>query len=214
MTGKNIQREQIKDSGKTPVYGLSFIPTLEPDISDFDSDIRDINLWKTDNHDNSEAVLDFIREYAKGDIMEIGVSLYSPEKSFTHIILNQKKNLDYYFGIDVEDRKFIENKSKNIHFRQINSLNKDKVINEINKINIQKFDALIIDGHHSVRNCINDIQYSELVKVGGYIIIHDTNAFPGPICLIEAMDKTMFQINEPLLNVKDFGIAICKKIKE
>ncbi len=213
MLGKNLTKENIKNSGKPTVYGLTYIPTIEPELSDSDSDIRNSNNWRVGTDDNSPEVLDYIKQYSSGNIMEIGVSLYEPHKSFTHIILNNKKDEDIYFGIDIADRNFINGLKPNSYFKQINSLHFDKVSSEIEKLKI-KFDVLIIDGHHSVKNCINDIQYSKFVKVGGYVILHDTNAFPGPICLIEAMDREIFEINEPLLNKKDFGIAICKKIKE
>lgn len=195
-------------------FGLSFIPTLEPDISDN----KDYFDWYTpfhhDKSDNSPEVLEIVKEEIlknPPNILEIGVSLYNKESTITWAAISNKNESSYYIGIDIKDRKFVKDWGKNCHFIEMNSSNYSVIKSEIEKITNSKIGTLIIDGNHSVNGILKDWEYVNLLHDDGSVLIHDSNTHPGPVALLEAIDRTKFSIKEPLFDKEDHGIAIIRK---
>jgi len=206
-----------KKNNDTNIYGLIYIPDLEPEISN-DQDhldtsehlyrptleISDRNLKKI------ESIILNKRHNCKG-IMEIGICR-NGERSMTHVLLNNKKNDTIYLGVDLEDKSFLNDPEKNIFTIKTNSHNQEEIRLKLNKIGIDKLSLLMIDGWHSVNTVINDWRYADLLDDNGIVIFHDTNTHPGPISILEAIDKNIFEVNKFFTeNFDDQGISTAQK---
>ena len=73
---------------------------------------------------------------------------------------------------------------------------------------MQNLDILMIDGWHSVHTCVNDWGYVDMLSDGGAVIVHDTNAHPGPIALFSAVDDNLFTKERFCSELNDMGIAV------
>lgn len=144
------------------------------------------------------------------NIMEIGV-YRNGENSFTKVLIDNKHPDSKYFGVDLDDKSFLNNKEKNIYTFQNNSFEFDKVVEELKKYNINNLDILFIDGEHIMYGAINDWRYSILVNPGGCVLIHDVNTHFGPNVLMQIIDPKLFEIGfltKEEDNVYGLGIAL------
>lgn len=80
-------------------------------------------------------------------------------------------------------------------------------------INVQNIDFLFIDGLHSINQVVSDWKYTEKLSDIGIVGMHDTNAHPGPYCVYDAIDETIFRKKKYCPN-NDWGIAFAEKIGE
>jgi hypothetical protein len=199
-----------------PIFGLSFIPTLEPGHSDY----IEYFGWHVDlqpeEGDNSYQVLGIVEEITgvapPGGILEIGVAHYEAVLTFTNRLFRAKPDDKVYLGVDIANRSFVTSWAKNAHFYWGSSLRQGEIRSKLQELNALPLSLLIIDGGHSVPCALNDWEYADLVAPGGYVLIHDSNSHPGPIALVAAIDRAIFEVGEPLANSKDYGIAIAKRI--
>jgi hypothetical protein len=144
-------------------------------------------------------------------ILEIGVAR-NYENSSTKVFLDHKKNSCWYLGVDLEDKSFLNNKKKRIMTVQTDSGNFRAVCCLLKRLQISRIDILHIDGWHSVTQAIADWQYSDIVRPGGYIILHDASVHPGPALLFAAIDQTKYQKSKYYCELDDdWGIAVIKK---
>lgn len=90
--------------------------------------------------------------------------------------------------------------------------------------NIRKYDVLFIDGDHSYEGVKNDtINYESIVRIGGYIIFHDTAHIPDIKNWVEEALKdeqkyklvSKFEESDPHTNyyTNGIGLTIIQKIK-
>lgn len=198
------------------VYGLKYLPTIEPAYSD-DSDFI-FGLRKHVKHEITQQNLDKMREVflSKRDtckcVMEIGVHR-NAEGSFTHIFLNNKRDETIYLGIDVEDKSFLDDRSRHIFTLQTDSSNQDLVRQRHRELGNHKIDVLLIDGWHSVNMMVNDWKYVDLLAGDGVVVVHDTNCHPGPVCVFDAVDERFFQKQKFFMKDADWGMAILQRIR-
>lgn len=143
-------------------------------------------------------------------IVEIGVNR-NGERSMTQAFLKNKPKDCIYFGIDLESKDFLNNAENNIHTIIANSFEQDRLRDTMKSIGIEKIDILAIDGWHSINTAINDWKYADLLTNYGVVILHDTNIHPGPICLFEAVDETLFDKQRHCTDYIDYGIATFRK---
>lgn len=196
----------------TSIYGLKFFPDLQP-IVDNNQDLPAFG-WPTGpevsecNLGVIQSIVDKVGNNCKA-IMEIGVCR-NPEKSMnmSHVLLEGKPNDAVYLGVDLEDKSFLNDTTKNIHTIQSNSHDQAKIRRKLDEIGIIKIDILMIDGWHSVNTCVNDWCYTDLLSDNGVVILHDTNAHPGCIALFHAIDETLFDKQRHCTDISDMGIAV------
>jgi hypothetical protein len=144
-------------------------------------------------------------------ILEIGICRNQDESS-TYCFLNNKNSDTYYFGIDLDDKSFLDNESENVFTMRENSSNIEKIMRFVNSKGVEKFDFIFIDGWHSINQVLNDWKFTEFLDEGGIVGFHDTNHHPGPKTFVNALDPNKFTINKhcsfPLI---DWGIAFVKR---
>jgi predicted O-methyltransferase YrrM len=153
-----------------------------------------------------------VKDHAKG-ILEIGVCRNGKDSS-TYVFLNNKKDETVYLGVDLEDKKFLDNTEKNIHTLKTNSSNTDQIMEFAKSVGIQKFDYIFIDGWHSINQCIEDWKFVSFLADGGVVGLHDTNHHPGPMALIKNIDKNKWHLTRCCPEKEDNGISFLERVKK
>jgi len=143
-------------------------------------------------------------------ILEIGVN-NSGEGSSTYCLLNSKKINTYYFGIDLNDKSYLNSENNNIFTLQENSSNIDDVMKFVRSKGIESFDFIHIDGYHSINQVLDDWRYTEFLSDDGIIVMHDTNFHPGPKYFTEALNLNKFNLEKKCNHLFDYGISFITK---
>lgn len=213
------------------IAGLSFIPDLGSDNEADWIGHGYINGILTDmNHKHQNVYPEFSRDNKKvlGDVMEvlyernnlkniveIGVNRSGEWSSTTHLL--KLKSLEVkYVGIDIAQHltDSIHSPENNSYGLCTDSSNYDIVINYLKSLDINSIDLFIIDGYHSIGQVLREWKYTNLLSVGGYVFMHDTNYHPGPYCVFDAIDENFYKKKKFLTDREyDWGVAIAKKIK-
>jgi len=197
----------------TDIWGLKFFPNMEPHINNN----RDAPVFGSPSDqevtvENQNVVREVVTSF--GDnlhaIIEIGVNR-NGENSMSQILIHNRPRGSFYLGIDIDDKSYLNNLEENTWTIQCNSLEQDKIRQFLSEKCIDSIDILLIDGDHSVNACINDWKYSNMLRKGGVVIMHDTTAHPGPIGLFEAIDENIFN-KQRLCTKADHGIGIARRI--
>ncbi len=145
-------------------------------------------------------------------IVEIGVDRSPDRYTFTKALMDEKKDDTIYLGIDVENRSYLDNPSKNVYTIQTNSANHDKVLARIDEFGLQEIDFLFIDGLHSINAVIADWKYVERLSNIGVVAMHDVRAHPGPYAVFEAIDEAMFVKDKFCCNNEgDHGMGVIRR---
>src|SRR6185369_4677765 len=148
------------------VYGLKYIPSIEPKLSDR-SDY--IELSKQVGRDDGNGQFTFRDaeimkesfEKIKNDakcIVEIGVASNFGNSS-TELWLVSKMDDTHYFGIDIDmERKMHHEDFKpNTHMLSLNSsADRETICKKMAEYGCEKIDVLFIDGDHSIDLTVND----------------------------------------------------------
>ena len=193
----------------TDIFGLKFFPSVEPYISnDQDNPYMNAYGFREVSDENLRVVKEVVT--SMGDklkaCMEIGVH-QNGDRSMSNILMNDKPNDSFYLGVDLNDKSYLNDLSKNIHTIQCNSHDQEKIRNFLSANNISKLDILFIDGWHSVNTTMNDWRYADLLSEHGVVIVHDTNTHPGDIALCEAIDRNIFNVERVCIG-NEAGIAL------
>lgn len=143
------------------------------------------------------------------NVVEIGVAR-NGSRSFTHKLIQNKKGI--YCGIDIEDKSFLNDSQNNIHTIKKNSFNQTEIRKFFKKINLKSVSVLFIDGDHSVNGVINDWLYTDLLEPKGVVVLHDTNHHPGPNLILDAINKSQYNVESYCNNFSDYGLAAAYKI--
>lgn len=169
-------------------FGLASIPqNLNEDMAIG----RTVEISSSESNILKNICLEFINRPI--NIMEIGVNRKSNrENSFTKVLINNKHPDSKYFGVDIDDKSYLN--AKNVYTFKNSSFDFEKIGNELNKVGIFSLDLLLIDGDHSVGGTFSDWSYSILVNKGGRILIHDVHTHAGPIKLMELIDRNLFDV--------------------
>jgi len=138
-------------------------------------------------------------------ILEIGVGR-NAKRSFAHIFFEHKKEEATYIGLDIEDRSFLRDVSKNIHTVQNNSSYYSENVQIFKTIGVEQFDFIFIDGWHSINQVLKDWEYTNLLSDGGTVGFHDSTCHPGPKEFIEALDRDKWIVEENCCP-DDWGIS-------
>lgn len=216
--------EEYLSKKESNVYGLKYLPTLEPHISDaldfIPGTLEKINVPKDSGNgqfskeDGEITLQEFNKVTPMKCIVEIGVATNFPGSS-TEIFMSQKLDDCHYFGIDINwsGKEHHEQYKPNIHIVGMNSKDdREKIIEKLKEFGCEQIDVLMIDGDHSLNFMINDWKYVELVRSGGLILIHDLNVHPGPHLVWDSIDEEMFEKKKYFCDVdNDFGLGVVWK---
>lgn len=142
-------------------------------------------------------------------IMEIGVSR-NGVRSLSHSVITLKPKECVYVGVDVEPKPHMVDHSRNQHMIQASSWQQEMIRSQLAELGVTHLDLLLIDGDHSVNTVINDWAYTDLIRPGGSVIMHDTNSHPGPVLVFDAVDPTLWY-KERCCTENDMGIAVLIK---
>ena len=227
LTAEKKKREKLVDitpilkKHRTSIYGLNFLPSLEPKFpDDRDSCITSelslfhnlsIRYFQTEEVTERayNKVVEIIESYKRDIfILEIGVNR-SKERQFTDAFIKYKSKKSLYIGIDINDKSSLNDKENNVWTIKTDSRNQDYIRSKFDWRNI---DILMIDGDHSVVGAVNDFKYANILADDGTVILHDSNSHSGPLALIEAIDRDIFTVEKLFEeNLDDFGLTIIKK---
>lgn len=150
-------------------------------------------------------------------ILEIGISR-NGENSFTQVFLKNKKKETCYIGIDIDDKKYLNNDDENIFTIRNSSSNYTENVNwileifERCKLERKQFDFIFIDGWHSINQMLQDWEYTELLSENGIVGIHDTAYHPGPRVFVQALNTDIWSVEQNVIKEpNDWGIGFAWK---
>lgn len=169
----------------------------------------------------SECNLDNIRDYflkVKDRckcILEIGVDCNgtSTERTSTRIFLDNKSDDTIYVGVDIEDKSYLNDESKNIFTLKIDSSDIQSVVDFIKSKGVDKIDFLFIDGWHSINQVMREWEYTKHLSDFGIVGFHDTSIHPGPHAFLKALDRKKWNVveNPCSNNLDDWGVGFVWK---
>lgn len=213
----NFYNKIVKIDYDQKFFGLIGVPFFENDADNFADSFGSHPSYypsaqvTTKNH---QLIKNFLIKNINSvfSIMEIGV-YGNGDQSFTKIFFDYKNSNCKYIGIDIQDKSFLNSNEKLIFTLQTDSSEQIIVRNYLNTLNIKEIDLLFIDNGHSINQVINDWKYADLLSNNGTIVLHDTNTHPGPFCILECIDKKIFNIKKYFEDdFYDYGITIVNKI--
>ena len=197
----------------TSIAGLKYFPDLEPEVSnDRDAPLHDRWLSPVEVTDcNLAVVQDVMREL--GDrllaALEIGVNR-NGERSMSRVIMDQRPAGSFYLGVDIDDKSYLDDESTNTWTIRCSSSDRYRVLDKMRERGVGLLDLIMIDGWHSVNQCVNDWQYTERLTDHGVVILHDTNSHPGCVALLEAIDDKLWT-KQRLCIGADYGISVIRR---
>jgi hypothetical protein len=110
--------------------------------------------------------LPWIREHARGNIMEIGVRDGASTSAF---LLGLETNGGHLYSVDAQDCSHLFKGHPQWTFIHSNSTDFQSVIKRIPF----ELDLLLIDGDHARAGVISDFQYARQLRPGGCVLFHD-----------------------------------------
>lgn len=144
-------------------------------------------------------------------ILEIGVHRNDQDSS-TWCFLNYKNKETFYFGIDIVDKSFLNNKENNIYTLKENSSNTEKIMDFVRSTGVDKFDFIFIDGYHSINQVIDDWKFTEFLAEGGIIGFHDTNMHTGSMLFVDHLNSEKYNIEKCCKTwILDWGISFVSR---
>ena len=137
-------------------------------------------------------------------ILEIGINR-NGEGSFTQIFLKNKRPDCKYFGIDIDDKAYLNDEQNNIYTIRNDSSNYDSNMMIMKLHGVEGFDFIFIDGWHSINQMLRDWEYVRHLSPNGIVGFHDVNHHPGPKNFAAAIDRSKWSVELHCPN--DFGIG-------
>jgi len=169
--------------------------------------------------DDQEVIREYVQkamaQKEKIVIVEIGVHRAALEEtnSSTKVFLENKRPQDIYIGIDIEDKKQLQDHSKNIFTLQARYEDKATVLNFLKQHHIEKIDVFMIDGYHSINQVYTEWEYTELLSDTGIVLFHDTNGHPGPYFVLQSIDTDMYDVYKYFTDILDYGMGVAVRKK-
>ena len=147
-------------------------------------------------------------------IVEIGVARLESSKyanTSTAVFLNYMSDACIYFGIDIADRSFVSQYAPNAYTLKADSTDVKTCVSAMKKHGIKHIDLLMIDGWHSINTVIQEFAYTDLMPVGGVVVLHDVNLHPGPKNAVQYANPDKWKVEKYC--PYDWGIAVLTKLK-
>lgn len=198
------------------VYGLKWLPSLEPHIpNDADgSNFTHSNRHFTDlNHEALRYAYSLLDKEPQL-IVEIGVDRsehYTVSSTSTLLKLKPKECM--YVGIDLESKAHLNSEENNIYTIQADSANRNALYNLMIVKEKKEIDFMFVDGWHSVNQVIAEWKYWEKMAPHGVMAFHDSNFHPGPVAVLDAVDRDIFSVEYFGRGELDWGVAVVKRLK-
>ena len=173
-------------------------------------DIPGDYTWREFSAGNREALAEYFlktKDTCRA-ILEIGVAR-NREESSCHMFLSNKKDETTYVGIDIDDKSFLNDASKNIFTIQNSSSDYENNIEKIKSFGVTELDFIFIDGWHSINQVLADWEYTKLLSANGIVALHDISEHPGPYHFIRNLNKDVWNVDLRCLN--DWGIGFVWK---
>lgn len=204
----NVGPYQIRQRpDATPPAGLAWVPTLQPDLGDdedsYPGRARCAGPWSDCNRD---AALDFLR--TSRVVVEIGVAQTAGCNSISEELMTGKPPGCVYVGIDRADKRRFHDPANDVYILHNDSADTEPFARLLGEIGRSAIDLLLIDGWHSVDQCIADWAYSDWLADDGTILLHDVNHHPGPACLMAAIDVTQWHVENLCPDPADYGLGV------
>jgi hypothetical protein len=141
-------------------------------------------------------------------ILEIGV--FKPrrpkDRSSTTTIFEYMGPGTNYLGVD-KVKKNTDSFPDNAHFLQCQSNERDTVLSELRDLGMSELDLIFIDGFKSVECTYNDWAYADMLRTGGWVVMHDTSWHAGPILLWDCIEQSIFTKFRWENGNKDYGVG-------
>jgi predicted O-methyltransferase YrrM len=128
----------------------------------------------------------------------------------SNILMREKPIDSFYLGVDIDDRSYLDDASKNIWTVRADSNSQSTIRSFLADKQISQLDLLFIDGWHSVNTCVNDWSFTDMLAPKGVVLLHDTNAHPGCVALFDAVDENLFE-KQRFCTEYDNGIAVFRR---
>lgn len=216
MTVNSTKMNSIHvDQLETDIQGLKYKPSIYNNDLDeykgYDEDFK-FNDFSPKNQQKLFEKFSLIKKKCKC-IVEIGICQHPNYfRTSTCVLLNNKLLKTVYIGIDIEDRSFLNNPSKNIYTIQTNCRKKQKIYDLMKSLKLKNIDFLFIDGDHTVNMATNDWSYSEKLSDFGIVGFHDTTWHIGPYFVFEAIDENLYTKEKYFDDIQgDWGISFAIK---
>ena len=194
-----IKRDLYRDYRTYTDYDdLDWPSTFEPPVEVSDANINE---------------LDHFFHMHKSDfrtILEIGLAS-EVKRSFTKFFIDNKLESTKYFGVDKEDRTYLNDSSKNIYTIKTDSTNFLEVKTFLNAHGVEKLDFIFIDGYPSINQILDDWRYVELLDDNGFVAFHDTNFHPGPVELVNNLNLEKYGVYKNCVANNDWGLTFISK---
>jgi hypothetical protein len=189
------------------------------DLSEFDGELENNGMIHPSGYENiggnslcniEQLTNQFMRvkDRCKA-IIEIGV-YRNGAYSFTNVFLNNKLPETKYFGIDIVDKSFLDNPSKNIFTIQSDSSHIDKIWEWIQSHGVTELDFIYLDGWHSINQVKRDWEFTRYLSSYGIVGFHDTTCHPGPKEFVRVLDRNKWIVEENVCP-DDWGIGFAWK---
>ena len=191
-----------------------------PDLPKYNVTVRDIegtDFSKFDRGLLTEQILGYQMMRPLKCIVEIGVENNETGLTSTSVFFENKLKDCIYLGIDVLDRKHLDNPLENIYTIQTYSQSYPAVHKILDELGVDKIDILFIDGWHSINQVLYDWEYTTRLAENGLVGFHDTAYHPGPYYFTHALDPNKWEVTPNLLqsfgtNVEnDYGIGFARR---
>ena len=145
-------------------------------------------------------------------ILEIGVLRDDVNLSSTDVFLKNKNKETFYFGVDMDDRSYLDDEEKNVFTIKNNSSNIDEIMDFVKSKGVNEFGFIFIDGWHSINQVLDDWRFTEYLSKDGIVGFHDTNVHPGPKEFINALDTEKYYVDKKCTTLMmDWGISFVKR---
>jgi len=148
-------------------------------------------------------------------ILEIGVDFNSirTEMTSTRIFLDNKTDETIYIGVDIEDKSYLNNDSKNIFTLKQDSSDIQTVVDFIKSKGCDDIDFIFIDGWHSINQVMREWEYTKYLSDFGIVGFHDTSIHPGPNSFLKALNREKWDVIENACsdNLNDLGVGFAWK---
>ncbi len=205
-----------KGDGK--IDGLKYVPTAMPFCGDDVDYFIDVKHPAVEFSKCNQSVLsETLASLNPRCIVEIGVNR-NPDysKTSTSILIDNKPKDCFYIGIDIDDKSNLNNAGNKVYTLQMDSSAHYLLFELLESLGISEIDLLMIDGYHSVNQCVLDWQYTMKLSKNGVVVLHDSNYHPGPSLLYESIDENLYDKAKQCIpgtteEETDWGIAIARR---
>jgi hypothetical protein len=113
-----------------------------------------------------------------------------------------------YLGIDIRDETSRADAKRDIHILQTDSADLAPFRRWMQMRGHTQIDFLFVDGHHSVNACVADWHYMRWLAPDGIAVWHDTNFHPGPVAVMQAVNRDIWDVDPVCTETTDWGMCL------